>query len=77
MMTTEIHPDDLLFDYLRRVPFKGDADKARNSYLIGGRDCAKKVRGSLPGAWNRQCCPRIRFRLWPGHSSYGGIHARH
>jgi SAM-dependent methyltransferase len=43
--SSKIHPSDLLFDYLRRVPFQGDTEKARAAYLDGGLDCARKFAG--------------------------------
>jgi SAM-dependent methyltransferase len=42
MFTNEISPTDLLFDYLLRVPMKGDRARATGAYLSGGRDCAQR-----------------------------------
>jgi SAM-dependent methyltransferase len=38
----EIHPNDLLFDYLLRVSMMGDRERAERAYLDGGLDCARK-----------------------------------
>jgi hypothetical protein len=42
MAITEIHSNDLLFDYLVRIPMRGDRERATETYLRGGHDCARK-----------------------------------